>query len=51
MPDFKAKCNSIYAGALSQTPLGELIGLPRPLAVCKRPNGKERGMEWEKKRG
>jgi len=32
--------NSIYAGALSQTPLGELTALPRPLAVFRGPTSK-----------
>jgi len=36
MSDFEAKIqNSISAGALSHTPLGELTVLPRPLDVFK----------------
>jgi len=37
MSHFKAKNapNSISAGALPQTPLGELTALPRPLAGFK----------------
>ena len=45
MSDFKAKMhqNLISAGALPQTPLGELIALPRPLAGFKGPTSKGRG--------
>ena len=44
MSDFKAKMhhNSISAGALPQTPLGELTALPRPLAGFKGPTSKGR---------
>jgi len=39
----------ISAGALPQTPLGELTALPRPLAVFNRPNSKGREGEGEEK--
>ena len=53
MSDFKAKMHSISAGALPQTPLGELTALPRPLnwePTSKRrqgTDGREKGVRLE----